>query len=51
MALGPRHPADTFTVEDWQERIDDYRANNLGEMLKWALKKQEQARKARRYRK
>jgi len=51
LALGPRHAPDTLTVEDWQERITDYRERNLGEMLKYALKKQEQARKAGRHRK
>lgn len=51
MALGPRHPADTMTVEEWQVRVNDYRARGLGEMLKYALKKQEQARKAGRHRK
>lgn len=51
MALGMRHAPDTLTVEDWQERVDDYRARNLLEMLKYAEKKLAQARKAGRYRK
>lgn len=51
MALGNRHPTDTLTVEDWQERIDDYRARGLTEMLKYAITKHAQATKAKRYRK
>lgn len=51
MALGPRHPADTLTYEDWLERCADYRARNLGEMLKYAEKKRDQALKAGRRRK
>lgn len=50
MAIGPRHPADTKTVEDWQEKVDEYEARGLTEMLKWAKTKLAQARKAGRYR-
>lgn len=46
-----RHPADTLTVEDWQERVADYRERNLTEMLKYAETKLAQAKKAGRYRK
>jgi hypothetical protein len=51
MALGPRHPADTLTYEDWLERVADYRERNLLEMLKYAEKKAAQALKAGRRRK